>query len=83
MKKSLISLLFILLAVAALDTQARGGGQDMSPRQGGMGDTERDRMCQHQSGQNQEGAMQQSLEMNREQNREMNQEQNRMRQTAP
>lgn len=55
----------------------------MSPRQGGMGDMERDRVRQHQPGQNQDGAMQQRREMNREQNREMNQEQNRMRQAAP
>lgn len=87
MNKPLLSLLFILLTFAALDTQARGGGQGrggnsdamqgQSMGQGGTGNMDRERTHQRQQnpGQNQDGTQQQR--------REMNQKQNQIHQTAP
>ncbi|UOA08659.1 hypothetical protein [Methylobacter sp. S3L5C] len=74
MKKSLISLLFILVAVTALDSQARGCGQggiqgqglEQSSKQGSFnesGDMQRDRMRQQTHDQNQERAQQQQREI--------------------
>jgi len=71
-------LLFILIAVTAFDTQARGGGQGGMQGQGSFnesGDMQRDRVRQQTHDQNQERAQQQQ--------REMNQEQNQIRQTTP
>jgi hypothetical protein len=85
MKKSLISLLFILVAVTALDTRARGGGQggmqgqglEQNSKQGlfnESSDMQRNRMRQQTYDQNQGHKQQQQ--------REMNQQQNQIRQTT-
>ena len=87
MKRSLISVIIIMLTLTTLNIQAaggrqgqgggqRGGGQGVGQGQGsGAGDMKRERSRIHQQepGQYQQGAMQQRREMN----------QNRIQQTAP
>lgn len=89
MKKSFISVVFILLMVSSPCPFARGGGgmgggmhgggmgqgmgQGMNQRQGGAGNMDQQRIRQHTPGQNQQGTMQSR------QDRAMEQERNRIR----